>query len=175
MENGKDKGRNSVLTVGYICIVYIDIVGNGNAFSFPELWLWWRWWWGANLKAITPPYEFYYHHWLIIALGCGATRATAWCWCLSLWCGPIWSSCALVRTLRTFYGVLLCHTGQTELRLWDRNKKKREKKLMLINGEEWRRGEQNQISFMRIFTGPLLSFLFILFLQKREWWGWFYY
>lgn len=39
MENGKDKGRNSVLTVGYICIVYIDIVGNGNAFSFPELWL----------------------------------------------------------------------------------------------------------------------------------------
>lgn len=28
--------------------------------------------------------------------------------------------------------------------------------------------EQNQISFMRIFTGPLLSFLFIFFLKKKE-------
>ena len=46
--------------------------------------------------------------------------------------------------------------------------KKREKKLMLISREEWRRREQNQISFMRIFTGPLLSFLFILFFQKGE-------
>ena len=28
--------------------------------------------------------------------------------------------------------------------------------------------EQNQISFMRIFTGPLLSFLFIFFLKKKK-------
>lgn len=110
----------------------------GNAVGLPAPWLGW-WWWGANLKVITPPYEFYYHRWLIIALGCGATRAAAWCRCLSLWCGPIWSSGALVRTLRTFYGVLLCHTGQTELRPWDRNGKKRKKKLMLINREEWSR------------------------------------
>lgn len=39
---------------------------------------------------------------------------------------------------------------------------------MLINREEWRSGEQNQISFMRIFTGPLLSFLFIPFFQKEN-------
>lgn len=82
--------------------------------------------------------------------------------------GAIWSSGALVRPIWTFYGVLLCPTGQTELRRRDREKKKREKEFMLINREEWRREEENQISFMGICTGPRLSFEFILFFQTKK-------
>ena len=103
--------------------------------------------------------------------------------CIGLWCYES-DSLALVlffmvrpdmifgrtgaNTLDFLWCPFVSHGGQTELRLRDSDRKKREKKLMLINGEEWRRGEQNQISFMRIFTGPLLSFLFILFFQKKR-------
>lgn len=48
----------------------IPLAVYGNAVGLPVPWL--GWWWGANLKAITPPYELYYHCWLIIALGRGA-------------------------------------------------------------------------------------------------------
>lgn len=68
---------NIILVLGYLyvlCIHMQQLMIMLLAFSYPG---WARWWWGANLKAIRPPFELHYRCWLIIALGCGATTEPA--------------------------------------------------------------------------------------------------
>lgn len=123
---------------------------------------WDRWWWGANLKAIRPPFELYYHHWLIISLGCcsmtEAASAILYNACL------IWSLCALVRIFRTFYGVLLCCSGQSALRLRDSNVNKTGEEFGINRGRRKNnQREQSNLIYEDIYRSSVLIHSFILY------------
>lgn len=125
------------------------------AFLYPD---WDRWWWGANLKAIRPPFELHYHRWLIIALGCGTRTEPA----SALLYSAVWYD--LCVHWCEFFGLfmmsLLCPSGQSEPRLWDRNVNNMGREsVMLITRKERTAREKNPVSFMRIFTDLLPSFI----------------
>lgn len=135
------------------------------AFWYPGWDWWWWWWWGANLKAIRPPFELHYHRWLIIALGCGATTEAA----SALLYGAVWYDLHVrwCEFFGLFTASLLCRSGQSEPRLWDRtvNNMGREN-VMLITRKERTAREKNPVSFMKIFT---LLPLFIHSYLLLEW------
>lgn len=126
------------------------------AFSYPG---WDRWWWGANLKTIRPPFELHYRRWLVIALGCGTTTEPAG----ALLCGAVWYDLRVHWC--EFFGLftsLLCRGDQSEPRPWDRTVNNMEREnIMLITRRKKKRTarEKTPISFLRIFTGHLPSFI----------------